>query len=865
MKKTSAVPYLLEFLAQEKSNWMNYLGNYVLLYSDKDLSEDAKPELLELFDNGKDFKIGVEEQSSTKPELKKEAEKERIRLENLSSFQNYKKLSNSMEILFHPKLTVVFGPNGTGKTSLSSAIKILAHTTKPTNPLENIYNKVKNPTSPSFSFKLSSLGNKTWTQGEGFGLFHRSIKFFDSSIAINYLDERPDTNKVIEIAPFKLEVFEYLERRIAEFKDLLHKKGEKLESKVLKEALEISLVFQKEKFVMKNPFESIDVDRLGSLKSLITVRSTLSSEQVELRNKLSEQINDLEKLTSKEGLKALTNELEEIRKFNLSLIKVSQDLKSLALDTYLNDLDKINSLREHQKVLLQEVAPKPEKVSEFKEFIKHSKDVVDYTTESFSKCILCGKTIDDDALKVIAAYYEFLNSDIETKINDLVSSFAARKELHTSLKLNFASMNSLPVRVKTEIKDIEDRIRLVSLFLEKGQELLKEDATFGSVSLSLFDEDKKSIQRIVTDLDLLIKNANTEFLGNSTKLEKLRNEKEIISFQEFLFNNNSKITEFEQSLQRLEAFIKKINIDFTSILRRRSLMAKKASEELLVSEFASTFNMHYEDLAEKKLEALGLEIVPFKDGGIDVKVGKSKIKQILSEGEQKVYALSLFFAELEFEGSDIIVFDDPVSSLDYHYVDSFCRKLKNYIMLNPDRQIIIFTHDWYFLKDLQDCLHVAKLKEETNFLILRLNNCSNTTKNIESIEALEKSIDKCLANNLIPLEEVIKLSQDMRSLIECIVNKHIFNDQRTQYKRDRLNPSVFYEYSGLISLTKKEVLELDDLYATLSKYNHDNPIKEFKEADLEQFKVRYDKIKKLKADFIKRKKETFEKNELLVN
>ncbi|WP_246327543.1 hypothetical protein [Candidatus Competibacter phosphatis] len=39
-----------------------------------------------------------------------------------------------------------------------------------------------------------------------------------------------------------------------------------------------------------------------------------------------------------------------------------------------------------------------------------------------------------------------------------------------------------------------------------------------------------------------------------------------------------------------------------------------------------------------------------------------KIDDILSEGEQRVHALALFFAELETCEQQVIVFDDPISS-----------------------------------------------------------------------------------------------------------------------------------------------------------------------------------------------------------
>lgn len=864
MKLTNAVPHFLNFLKAENLGWLNYLGNHILLFSESDLEEQSKLEILALVESGSSFKIGME-QLSTVDGDKKKTHAEGERLDLLNEFNNYKKISESMEIKFHPQLTIVFGPNGTGKSSLSSAIKILASPLKPVNPLENIFNKDKKSTIPSFAFKFRTTESKRWSQGDGFGLFHNNIKFFDSMIAINYLEERPDTNKVVEIAPFRLEIFDYLEKGINEFRRMLIVKSSKLEEDILLHANALASEFQKDLNTFVNPFENVKATNLLEIKNILLNSAELTEEQQELKVQLLKKIEDLEKVTSIDGLKLLNTELSEIKKFGTSFSKTVVDLKGLNLETYLSDTEKLTALRLRQNILLNEALPVPGKVAEFKEFIKRSKEVVNYENESLETCILCGNDISDDSLKVIHKYYAFLDSLIEKEILELEENFSKRKERFVALRVSHAGLSLIPPRLIKSVTGLKERLDLVGEFLEKGRDFLQENISFQADVVDLLVLDDNSIKGIVLDLDTSINTANANQLKNTEQLEKLRGQVRKLLMQNFLFRHSSKVDALLNSIKAYELFEKVSNIDFTGILRRRSAAAKSASDELLVSEFTNAFSRHYEELTERNFENSGVQILPVKDGGVDVKVGKSKVHHVFSEGEQKIYALSLFFAELEFQDSDVVVFDDPVSSLDYHYVDSFCRKLKNYISRNKNKQIIVFTHDWYFLKDMQDCSDGAKFKEETDFQILKLNDCSNVETNIENIDSLEKSIEENLKKDLMPLSDLIKLSQEMRTLIECIVNKHLFNNQRTQYKRDKLNPSVFYEYSSLVSLTRKEVLELDDLYSVLSKYNHDNPIKIFKAADLEQFKTRFKKIKELKAEFIKRKKEIAAKNELIVS
>jgi ABC-type lipoprotein export system ATPase subunit len=77
---------------------------------------------------------------------------------------------------------------------------------------------------------------------------------------------------------------------------------------------------------------------------------------------------------------------------------------------------------------------------------------------------------------------------------------------------------------------------------------------------------------------------------------------------------------------------------------------------------------------------------------------------ILSEGEQRAIAIASFFAEIKLgRGRGAIVFDDPVSSLDHRRRWEVAERLA---LESVTRQVIIFTHDIYFL-----CILEQKAKE----------------------------------------------------------------------------------------------------------------------------------------------------------
>ena len=80
---------------------------------------------------------------------------------------------------------------------------------------------------------------------------------------------------------------------------------------------------------------------------------------------------------------------------------------------------------------------------------------------------------------------------------------------------------------------------------------------------------------------------------------------------------------------------------------------------------------------------------------------------VLSEGEGLVVAIASFLAELRLAPDfSVVVFDDPVSSLDHHWREKVAIRL---VGLSRERQVIIFTHDIRFLFELTFQVEVQNL------------------------------------------------------------------------------------------------------------------------------------------------------------
>lgn len=90
---------------------------------------------------------------------------------------------------------------------------------------------------------------------------------------------------------------------------------------------------------------------------------------------------------------------------------------------------------------------------------------------------------------------------------------------------------------------------------------------------------------------------------------------------------------------------------------------------------------------------------------------------ILSEGEQRAVAIGSFLTEVGLSGSTGgIVFDDPVSSLDHRRRERVARR---FVAEAAKRQVIVLTHDIYFLCLLQEEAEIAGVPVLAQSLVRR--------------------------------------------------------------------------------------------------------------------------------------------------
>jgi len=129
-----------------------------------------------------------------------------------------------------------------------------------------------------------------------------------------------------------------------------------------------------------------------------------------------------------------------------------------------------------------------------------------------------------------------------------------------------------------------------------------------------------------------------------------------------------------------------------------SLKASDMAEKVVSKELADALNREFKALG---VGTLKVSLQSRADRGKALHKLKLELPQsrspgdILSEGEQRAVAIGSFLAEIGLNGDKGgIVFDDPVSSLDHRRREHVAKRLAAEA---ATRQVVVFTHDIYFL------------------------------------------------------------------------------------------------------------------------------------------------------------------------
>ena len=643
-------------------------------------------------------------------------EEKPVTLKSLGPTLNISALASDQILEFsRTGLTVVYGDNGSGKSSLSKILKNACLTRGEKPPvIGNAFQIQPSLLSAKISYQVSDdiVSNVDWEyKGEEIPEL-KSIRVFDSKSAFHYLekegvlDYRPAGLHLLdELASANNQIKSFVEDKIKTYgtpltlpmfdKDTVSGKfASSISATTTQLQLEEQCVTDQEILDL----ETINVDLLTlKTKTAIEIRKTLN--------------NNLKAITPLITALKATQPINSKKLFDeyTSLIKSKQttfEAAELARTYAFSDLPVNNVGSEVWKSLW----------SAAELFFLNAEKPAPFPPKTNENCPLCLQTITEATSVRLERFETYTKDKTQTNADSAKSALADKRLAIFSTKLDLTPYDALITELDKKILNFADNIKTLKSIFDSRKEILLSDnlqeietKAFDYIPIALSDlikhneEISKELLAVVDDKAL-----DAIYIAKQKNVQEINSKKTV--------KDNKTTIELEIKRQKqLEAYSK---IKNQTNSRSITSLSSSISETYLTTSLKEHFTSELKQLgfsnyvvSANTRNSNGAQL--FKIALADSK--SINVHEIASEGEQKCLALASILAELKADNRKSgVIFDDPVNSLDHKWRLKIARRL---IQESTQRQVIIFTHEIIFLKLL---LEESELTDNPNIKISSL-------------------------------------------------------------------------------------------------------------------------------------------------
>ncbi|MBQ2376703.1 MAG: AAA family ATPase [Bacteroidales bacterium] len=841
MKKNHAKDYLSEF-ANNKPEWLK------ALIKDAIETNGSIEELRinEIFDN---LLNGTPLQAQTHNLSSAQQSSQKLLFESLTHVSGVNALCENQTIKFSPDVTVLYGLNGSGKSSYFRILNnISGGVHKEIKP--NIYTSdgLKKDINVSIKYELGnshkqySLADSHATHSDFYG-----VKIFDSSY-LNGLLQTKNPDETI-IFPLGLHLFGCIAKILDTYTAKINEQIELTKASlpvIQTEELSDSV---RNKFVNREDFSV-------SERKVLTEKKPFSDTENNLLIEKENELKQLQQNNVQDTINLRTKQNKELSTFVDKLNSVIQDLKyygeelANALTAFEFAKNKNEFARQRSEVL--KCLPKSD-TQEWKSFILagHNYSAL-CNQENPKRCPYCHQELrTDEAISIIDAYTDFLSDTSEKELNEASKKLSSIRSKIEKLDVAITLTDEVKSVIKESV-ELQKKIEQLSAYktllksVISAEKIQMPSMNF-SAELEILDNKKKEH---VTAIEKL----NASKVEKEKKVEELR--KEIAHLKEYrsISKQIKDIKKYFSIHDKIKAIESKKSATKTNQI---TSLANQAQKDLLTNTLKTNFEKELKALGRQKLN-VELEVINGSKGKCKTQLkltGNNSVLEILSEGEQKAVALAMFFAEIQDENYPIIL-DDPVTSLDHEIAGMLSKRL-----LDFSNQVIVFCHNRLFLDGFET--------SKNNHVCKNFDSCghgSNKGKHIfiyqiygdgaekgiltnykgDNSDSLIKEVKKRLSKR--PFEDSYGVSILLRRAVEKIIDEEVFKHQLPPRVSNK-NSRIIWEELKNINSKPDLVDRLRTVHDATSEENHvgtassENPITVDKLKDLS------DELTRIKEDF----------------
>ncbi len=635
-----------------------------------------------------------------------------LTISKIHNIHNINALPNTTQLEFSKRgINIIYGDNGSGKSSYVSILKNVCNTRGNKPKLNNnIYTPdskdIVNKASVDYFIDDSEIKTIKIENNRVDSSILKKIDVFDSLSASHYIEGEDE----IAFIPLELRLL-----------DKLAKILQLVEEEIKKELSDQSMKpFEKSLLQLPDTSSAHNfVSNLSSKTTLAELRqeSIWNSKKQEIFEKTNLELAKLKTTDPKKQIMENNRKIESFKSLLNKLAALEDRLTGTILAKYLQIINnyiiskealKHSSSSAFSDLPLEGIGNSSWKIlwDSARKFYNQSTNTNDFPNiKNNALCPLCLQELNEEALNRFNNFEQFVKNDIQKSYD--IASEKLKTMIDNLRKLDFIFEEYK--HISNDLKEFKADYSIIqqeflTVLENKRNEILdysKEEQTLKSiVNVNIKNNPRLLIQQAIDSLInsnemLETKSIDAQLLRISSELNQLMGEKKLFEFRPKLGREICRL----KKVELIKKCISKCNT--TQLTKFSNTLAEKYVTQKLQDNFKNELNKLGFKNIKIEAETKGKKGKQYHylrlDEGIKIEIS---LKDILSEGEHRCISLATFLAELSIsDHKSSIIFDDPVCSLDHKWRNKIAKRI---VEEGLDRQVIVFTHDITFLLMIQE-------------------------------------------------------------------------------------------------------------------------------------------------------------------
>lgn len=706
------------------------------------------------------------------------------RLVALKHVQNVNALAPNQEIEFHPRLTIAFGENASGKTGYVRILKRAGAVRTAEVVLPNVHRPASGAT-PRATIKVRVGDDERvieWQGEQGVEPLTR-IDVFDARAAVVHLEE----DLSYSYTPADLLLFHLVADGIDRVRDKLQGARDARQPRanpfINGFSRESGLYAKIEGLGASTDLQ--ELERLAEVSPGEEAALPGLRQKVEALRSGSVRVQLESALRRRDVLRDATSAAEAIAAFDSAAYAVAVSTEREATAAH---------ARATREALASEAVPGVLGEA-WQQFVESAESYIreiglDIYPAAGEPCVYCRQPLGDAAVALLRKYRDYCNAALRKTLDEarrrveMLTSPISRLRLEETQQGIERLIQALddptrPPRPLAVARDVVRHGRALQERIARHEECppTPEDlAGAGAILRSAAEE----AERMAADLRKQGEERERALMEETARLRELEAR---LTLRQLLPEIRDYV-EASRWADRAGTYLKR----FQGFKKGLTETSKRASEEVLNRDFERRF--------QEECQALRAPRVSLDFPGREGEARRRKLLtpehglgEILSEGEQKVIALADFLAEASLKpDKSPIIMDDPVTSLDHRRLQHVVDRL---VELSRERQVIVFTHDIWFAAELlarferepDQCSFYDVTAEDGRIGAVAKGSHPRTDTFNDRKKRIQKLIDEARRASGEARQELIEKGyEELRGACEVVVEKDVLRGVTERYR-----------------------------------------------------------------------------------